>query len=285
MRGLGFSFGGEINFHNLFVDPIVHGHAFYYNLGSWFCAPLFMIQVFNVIIRKLLSIMRVEVKEWLIFGGYFVLGLIGIFIANSDVILAEYYLEKLVLTRFLCMLPIYEMGFLYKTKIEKWDSMSNGFYFSVVMISQLMIITFNDGPIEFILSGSTFPDNMLLVYAQVIVGIAFWLRIAKVFLPIVSGNKLINFIGSNTFSIMINHYLGIYLVKVIFAIIYIFTPFCNEFNIVELKNNYNYYYLPNDKQHWLLVYSVAGIIVPLLIQVCINRVKNMVRNFARTNGT
>lgn len=60
----GFEMGDDISFYNIFIAPITNGHQFIYNMGGWFVAPLFMVEVYNIIIRKILKMINKNISEW-----------------------------------------------------------------------------------------------------------------------------------------------------------------------------------------------------------------------------
>lgn len=67
MHVLGFTYGEELTLQNLLIAPIHGGHQFYYNLGGWFVAPLFMVQICNVLVRRLLKDLHIRTNEWVFF--------------------------------------------------------------------------------------------------------------------------------------------------------------------------------------------------------------------------
>lgn len=52
----GFIFGGNLNFYTLVILPFNFGHAFVLNLGTWFLAPLFMVQILMMFLCKVIPI-------------------------------------------------------------------------------------------------------------------------------------------------------------------------------------------------------------------------------------
>lgn len=46
-----FTIGREISIDSLLFAPFRDGHQFVYNLGSWFIAPLFSIELVNILTR------------------------------------------------------------------------------------------------------------------------------------------------------------------------------------------------------------------------------------------
>lgn len=60
----GFAFGGDLSLWNLFVEPFITGHQFEYNLAAWFVPALFLVEMANVLLRRLLK--RVD-SEYAVF--------------------------------------------------------------------------------------------------------------------------------------------------------------------------------------------------------------------------
>lgn len=281
ISNFGFTIGGKFTLYNILIAPITNGEQFYYNLGGWYVIPLFMIQVINVLVRKMLNSIHVKWNEWIYFFGYLTLGLIGVCLSNYGYSAGA----GIILTRILCMMPFYEFGILYKSKLEKVDNFPNIVYFSFIFIIQLFIITFNKGAVTYSLAWcSGFPDNVFLPYIQSYIAIMFWLRISRILLPVIQDNKYIKLIGDNTYTIMINQFMGFMFVNTFFAFIHKYTVFCSDFNISEFKGKVWYYYLPQGIGQWYLVYGVAGIVVPLIMQFCVNKIKDRLVRIAK-NGT
>lgn len=83
LRYLGFTIGGAINFDNLVWQPIIHGHKFVYNMGSWFVVPLFMVQIFHVLIRKMFKVLSINKNEWLLAVVCTLIGFGGVWLAKA----------------------------------------------------------------------------------------------------------------------------------------------------------------------------------------------------------
>lgn len=228
--------------YNLLIQPVFNS-SFSFNLAGWFVIPLFLIQVYTVLIRKALRAIRIKNSEWLIFVFHFLLGVFGVYLANRGY--QKSWHVWIMIVRFLCILPFFEMGVLYKSKLEKIDNFSNIFYLGFIFVAALTIITTFGHPIQYVLMWCVdLPDNPFIMYLVGILGIALWLRIAKIMEPIVKESKIIKLIGDNTFSIMINQYLGFFLVKSVFYVISAFTSFCSDFDVLKYKTDYDYFYLP-----------------------------------------
>ena len=55
---------GDLSLWNLFVEPFITGHQFEYNLAAWFVPALFLVEMANVLLRRLLK--RVD-SEYAVF--------------------------------------------------------------------------------------------------------------------------------------------------------------------------------------------------------------------------
>lgn len=65
-------------------------------------------------------------------------------------------------------------------------------------------------------------------------------------------------------------------VKEIFVLLSVYTPLCNNFNMTEFKTNIWHFYHLQEVSQWGILYVVAGIIIPIIIQICINKAKMMI---------
>lgn len=214
----GIPFGANLNLYDLFVDPFVSGHAYSYNLAAWFIAPLFFVQVLNVLIRKLVSKISKNTNEW-------VFTVIGFCIA-----LIYCYLLSIGHNRGRIDLPIlhttylfffYQLGVLYKAKLEKYDTLPSIWLFLLLFIAKLIVMRFFDGkyPEVFLAFPVTTPNGLWQLFLPLI-GICFCLRISRILEPSFKNSKVVNLIADNTFHIMMHHMLGFFIFKSILALIF-----------------------------------------------------------------
>ena len=184
---------------------------------------------------------------------------------------------KLFLVRFMCYFPFFELGILYKNRLErKVDKIPNLIYFSSIFFLQLCVTTYYGKQLVFGFGSraSEFNENIFMFYLVGVLGIFFWLRISGIVVPITSKSKIINMIADNTSAIMIHQYLGFLIVKSCFALVSKYTVWFSDFNVYEYKNNLFYYYLVRGNAQWYLIYLVAGLCVPIFIQLCIEKIKS-----------
>lgn len=268
LRLKGFQMGGNFSIDNLIIMPITNGHQFVYNLGGWFVAPLFMIEVYNVLIRKFLS--KLRIPEWIYFAINVLLGLIGNYIAYKGVNQGIF----LVIVRMLHFLPYFSFGTFYNRFLEKYSPKISsmilflcifGFKFLIFLTGQKQSYTpswCNDF--------SKYPFlPIIIAYA----GILFWLRIARILEPVIGKNKCINLVADNTYSIMINHLSFFMIIKTIFALICKYTTYCHQFDMQRYKSDIWYFYLPNGIFQIGIIYLIAGILGPIVMNLTIRKLK------------
>ena len=235
----GFSIGSDLSLKTLFLSPFLDGHQFMYNFPAWFVPVLFMIEVINVLMRKILSLLRLD-KEWLIFGFCLLAGVLTVWLAIGGHVWGWHKLPG----RLLFMLPGFQMGRIYREKLEIYDRVEDGPYFFLVMGVQLLITIFCAGLAFSAVWVTSFANGPLIPYITIITGIAFWLRIAKIISRIPYICRKMVAIGRNTYAIMMHHVACFMLVKGFFYLISIGTLFCAEFDTELFFSEINFVYLP-----------------------------------------
>ena len=268
-----FTIGGDFNFTNLVIAPITNGHQFIYNMASWFLVPLFIVETINVIFRKLAKKIKIR-NEYVFSVVYLLLGMAGIKFASEGNYAPGW---QLLLDRVLYFLPFYGLGILYKTKLEEKDKLNNIAYFSIVFLLQLIVITANKGLITYTPSWcNNFTGDLILPFIIAILGIAFWLRVARIIEPIIKNSKVVNLIADNTYAIMMHQFMGFFIVKTIFALLSKFIPMFKDFNWNLYKTDIWYLYLPENLSQWRIVYLIAGIAIPIVISISIRKLFKLI---------
>lgn len=271
-----YTFLPKVNLYNLFVMPFIDGEEFLFNLGSWFVYPLFCVCVINVLFRKLLKLLKIS-NEYIIMAVYLAIGMVSVWAC------IEYPQVKngamLLVFRTLFFLPGFSMGYFYKEKLEMHDKMSNVSYFVILFSIQLLLILFCQD-LAYTPSGcSGYKNGFIIPYVTSITGIAFWLRVTKILTPAIKNWKLIRLVADNTYSIMIHHFFGFMCIKWLFFAINLGGNMCKDFNVANLKGYFWYFYLPNGKTQFAIVYVLAGIFIPILIKyvcdLCVKGIKRM----------
>ena len=269
MLNRGFHLSGPLTLTTLFIEPIKSGHQFGYSMGSWFIIPLLMCEIYNICLRTIFK--KINISEYIYFIFNLLLGIFGIYIASKG----YNYDWYLPLVRFLYFLPFYYFGILYHQKLEEYDlKINNVLYIGILFLIKLAISFFLlKMPYYTPSNCADFVDGPIIPIISGITGILFWFRICNILNPALKNSRFVNIISSHTYSIMMNQFLGFFLIKFIYSLISIYTPIFGDFNQELYHNDIFYYYLPHGQEYMLLIYVVAGIIIPILIDKIIYFIK------------
>ena len=274
MQKRGFYFGSRLTLKSLLIDPITSGHQFAYNMGSWFVVPLLMCEVYNVCLRYLLK--KVRISETLYFIFNLILGIAGIELA----ILGYNYGWYLPLVRFLYFLPFYSFGTYYHQFLEERDlKIPDHLYFSAIFIIKLAIAFFLLKMPNYTPSWcNDFTDGPVIPIINGLLGVMFWFRVCHILEPVMGKGRYVNMIADHTYSIMMNQFLGFFLIKFIFSLISIYTPVFKDFDQTLYHTDIFYYFLPHGQEFMLLIYVATAIIIPVIIDLLIETVKDKIKS-------
>lgn len=271
MRHFGFIIGNTLTLCDLLIAPITNGHQFVYNMAGWFVIPLFIVETYNILIRVILRKVKNDISEWVFFLIALFAGLGG----NQMACIGNNNGWWLVLVRMLYFVPFYELGILYREKLESIDrKISSFWYFSFLLVFKLATICYlGKLPMYTPSWCSDFIDGPLMPIITGYLGIAFWLRIAILMEPAIGRSKWLNLVADNTYSIMMNHFVGFMLVKGVYAGCNKFLGVFQDFDWIRFKTDIWYLYIPGGIGNTRIIYLFAGIAFPVLVQLFINRIK------------
>ena len=108
--------GGDFNLQNLTIAPITSGHQFVYNMGGWFLVPLFMVEIYNVLLHKLIKRIYKNTTEWAFGALEIFAGILG----NQLACMGYRQNWWLVLVRMLYFAPFYYIGASSKPLIRRF---------------------------------------------------------------------------------------------------------------------------------------------------------------------
>lgn len=271
LKSEGFKMGGALTFHNLVVAPLIHGHQFAYNMGGWFVAPLFMVEICSLLIKTIVRFVYKKTPEAFFFIVSIVLGLTGNQLACAGYNTGWW----LALVRMLYFMPFYGLGTFYNRVLEKYDRKIPGFwYFTFVFAVKLGLGVYYVKMPDYSPSWCRdFSEGPVLPIIIGFLGIALWMRIASILEPVIGKSKWINLIADNTYSIMMNQFLGFMLVKTAYAYLNKTCSIFSNFDWEKYKSDIFWYYAPRGFKHTLIIYVVAGIGFSIIVQMLLNKIK------------
>jgi len=109
-------------------------------LSAWFLLSLFLIQLTNLLIRKTLIKLGIAINEYYLFLIFLALGIVATYLASVGYNTSFY----LILGRTFFGLPFVQLGYLYKTKLEKFDKPSLKRIFVLFGIQLILVLTHGD---------------------------------------------------------------------------------------------------------------------------------------------
>lgn len=101
----------------------------------------------------------------------------------------------------------------------------------------------------------------------------FWLRISRNLLPCLKENKIINYLGNNTWEIMMHHLFVFFIINLFLSIV---SPIIGLDGFSDdFRKNIYYSYIPGNDR-FKIFYTLSGIFIPLVIKyfICHNNKSN-----------
>lgn len=262
----GFSIGEGISFQTLLIDPFLHGYQFLYNYAAWFVPVLFIIEMMNIVMRLLLKKMRL-CYESLILAGTLIVGMVVVWLAIGGHVWGLYKTPG----RILFLYPCFQMGQFYRRKLERHDTLGNLLYFGIIIGIQLTLTFCCNGLAYSSVWCTGFTNGPVIPYVTAATGIAFWLRVARIMTPACHKSKAVVYLGKNTFAVMMHHVMAFMAVKMVIAAFAAHMPGLADFDMELYRSNIDYFYMIKGAEQFKMVYLLAGIILPLLLQCFLGR--------------
>lgn len=281
MRAAGFAMGEAVSLRTLFIEPFMHGYQFIYNYAAWFVPVLFVIEMMNlcarIVLRKMIGGLRClggeaaedSIVEWVMLAGSLLVGITVVWLAIGGHVWGDYKAPG----RILFLFPCFQMGQFYLKKLEKHDTLGNVAYFAVLLGLQVILNVGFNGLAFSSVWVTGFANGPLMPYVTVVSGIAFWLRVARILTPALGTSRSMQYLGRNTYAVMMHHVMAFMLVKIVIALVAVQTGMCADFDYGQFYTNIDYFYYVRGAEQFGMVYLAAGVALPLGIQYVIDRVK------------
>lgn len=267
LRAAGFYIGNEPTLWTLLVEPFLSGHQFLYNAPAWFVPALFLAEAANVLIRRALRFLHIR-DEWIVMGLYLCLGFAVAWLSAHGYVYDWYRIPG----RIMYMLPCFQMGRVYRQKLEAHDRLPDGLYFGALLAIQLLLSSFCSGLAVSAAWVNGFSNGPVIPYVTAVTGIAFWLRISRILTPAFSKSRFWDYFGRNTYAVMMHQILAFFLVKSVFALCNTVAGCFQDFDWSFYLTDVYYIYVPNGLTQFKMLYVAAGIVLPLLLQKVIDMI-------------
>lgn len=254
LRRHGFTFGEPVTIRNLFVEPFVHGYQFILNHAAWFVPTLFLTELAYGTLQRFL-------KGWKSGAACLALGAAGIHIAKCTGTEAFW----LTLIKVLFLIPLYGAGHLYRTRLEKRDTLGNLQYFSVIL-GAAMVLAGSGRVLIYAVSNCRDFTGYFLPYITAALGIGFWLRVARILVPAFQNSRTVLFLGRNTYGIMMHHMTVFLMIKAVYAFFASREILFTSFDFNAYRTDFYYCFLPRGLSQLKVFYLLAGLSVPLVFE-------------------
>ncbi len=284
LNNYGFGIGQNLSVKTFLLDPFLGGHQFMFNFSAWFVPALFLVELINVVSRKVLSLVfgkcslknRIALIDMIMFFGSLIIGTATVYLAITGHVWGEWKTPG----RLLIMLPGLCFGRAYKLWIEpifenKIIPKAGRFgfyilYFGILTAFQFLLIHFTEN-----LSFSTvwctgFASGCIGPFLSVMTGIMFWIGVADIIAASKSGivrglsNCLVK-IGRSTFGIMMHHIPVLFVINSVCFFLFKSEFGCLDFNASEYLTNVSYQYLYAGYHLTHIINLILAVGIPTLI--------------------
>ncbi len=254
--------------YNLIVYPWAHEQPLGFNIASWFLIALFIVEVLNIVIEWLLNNLRLynEFVKLFLYLVFCIIGILCIQNGISGVI-------KIICRSLYCLF-FFKLGHWYKMIGEEKDTLNSTYYFLIIFIIQFFFKCKYGSLDVGVYGGADFNYISVLIVVP-IVGIMFWLRVAKILSPLLRGVKWFVFLGKNTMSIMMHHLFAIFIIQMFTCILHCNTSLFSSFDVNAYIIDVYYVYAPYETMR--LMYAIASITLVLLCVYISERIKNILK--------
>ncbi len=237
-----------------------------FTLPAWFVPMLYFVIVVYTLIRVIF-------KKWnsiIAFSLMAVLGMTAVYFSRSQY--NNLYTVLLLKTAF--FLQFFEMGVLYKSKIEKRfkkaPKLTLILICTVINVICIAVSQNNIGCKYLYKMGGFLTDIYILPLITAVTGICFWLCITEWLAPPLQKIKIINYISSHTFAIMFHHIFFFTAFSYILSKI----PFETPFDYEQFYENAGWYKYPafEGVKFLYVIFAFAGC---LLLCFIWDKIKNL----------
>ncbi len=271
----GFAYGKSIGLKTLLIDPLTDTHQFLFTQALWYIPAILIVSiVFTLLVR-----LSREPDGVRFASAVFVLFLAAGILGSYAGIQCEGETEAIVILRAMYLMPFYAAGYLYRRIADKVSRIPNMLYFTVLFVIMLFLIIHYRELLIF--HPSWFKDfykGPVIPYVIGFCQIAFWLRVGKIMEPVTKESALIRLIADNTYDIVAHHLLGFFLVKCIFAALHSWAGLYPDFDSAAFHTNFQYFYLPGGVTQSMLIYTAAGVALPLIWVILKKKIRKAIQN-------
>ena len=209
--------GMQISLKNFFITPFLNGHQFDLSCPLWFVTQLFITMIVFLFLFR--AIKNVKDNKYFHLGFFAILGFLAI--PLSKIIKVD-PLTLIVIRTMFSVFFVY-LGYYYKHFVEdKIDIFTYKWFWTIIVLQSVLWLFNRDFDPEhgiglsYVLVWARFDEQLIVPVITALTGIWATLWILKITYPYLKDSKFIRLMGENTYHIMANHLLVMYIITAIF---------------------------------------------------------------------
>ncbi len=209
--------GMPISLKNFFITPFLNGHQFDLSCPLWFVTQLFMTMIVFLFLFR--AIKNVKNNKYFHLGFFAILGFLAI--PLSKIIKVD-PLTLIVIRTMFSVFFVY-LGYYYKHFVEDKINIFTYKWFWTIIVLQSVLWLFNRDfdpehgiGLSYVLVWARFDEQLIVPVITALTGIWATLWVLKITYPYLKDSKFIRLMGENTYHIMANHLLVMYIITAIF---------------------------------------------------------------------
>lgn len=212
----GHFWGQPISLKNFLITPFLNGHQFDLACPLWFVTQLFMTMIVFLFLFRVLK--KAKDNKYFHLGVFAVLGFLAIPVAK--IFPVDPF--TLIVIRTMFSLFFVYLGYYYRHYIEEHINIFTVKWFAIVVVVQSVLWLFNRDfdpehgiGLSYVLVWARFDQQIIVPVITSLTGIWASLFTVKIFYPYLKDVKFIKQMGENTYHIMANHLLVMYIITAI----------------------------------------------------------------------
>lgn len=279
------SFGMPLSFYSLVILPLKRGTGFGFNSPSWYVPSHLIIELVSYYPAQILQ--RYGQLAHLL---YFSITLLACILA-IELAMAGYDVNRgwwVLFDRVAFLLPFYSAGIIYRKFLEPYDYKSEAMFFLIHYAFTILYSLFFGSIHGYSLASCSNFHSVHKPIISAFLGILFWLHISHLLIPLLKHNAFVFEIGTHTFSIMMHHMTGFFLLTQIWRFLD-FLGYIQGFDISSAKRRLFYIYLPHRNELFSSLYILFGLGTSFLIdylgKTIIKTLKKSVSSTSKTEDS
>lgn len=215
-RMTGKFWGEPVTLKNFFITPFLNGHQFDLSCPLWFVTQLFMTMI--VFLFLLRALKKTRDNKYFHLAVFTVLGFAAIPVSKIFPIDSL----TLVVIRTMFSLFFVYLGYYYRHFIEDIINIFTVKWFAAVIVIQSILWLFNRDfdpvhgiGLSYVLVWARFDQQLIVPVLTALTGIWASLLTVKIAYPYLKDVKFVRLMGENTYHIMANHLLVMYIITAV----------------------------------------------------------------------